>query len=154
MPHRTDLSYLTVKQLDRRQQPITCQRHDAEIGKNIREIAPLRCEQEHSHNKTTESKRFYNIPSAVGKDGQPCIHPRYYRGMICKPAEEMFFRAMHLHRFDCAKHLLRFPELTAEMRFQILIHLSTFAREKLKRDCIKSAQNHRRRNCDHRLHEK
>ena len=77
--HRADLSELTVKQLERREQPITRQRHHAEVRQDVGEIASFRCEQQHSQNETAESERFYKIASAVGENRQLRIHLRHHR---------------------------------------------------------------------------
>src|SRR4051794_28026151 len=62
---RADLSQLTVKQLNRRQQSVTCKRHDAQVWKNVGEIASFRREQQHSNNETAKSERFHKITRAV-----------------------------------------------------------------------------------------
>ena len=106
--HGADLSELTVKQLERRQQSITCQRHHAEVRKNVGEIAASHCEQQHSQHKTAESEWFDEIARAVGEDWNSSKHLGNHRGMTGKALEEMFFRAMDLYRFDPAEHLVRF----------------------------------------------
>ena len=117
MAHRADRSELAIKQLKRRQQPVPRERHHAKIGKDVGEIAPSRCEQQHSHNQTAESKRFDKIPGAVGEDRHAGTGPRKHRGMPGKPVEKMFFGAVHFHRLNPAEHLLRFPENAANRYF-------------------------------------
>src|SRR6478752_6990235 len=105
--HRADLSQLAIKQLNRRQQPVTCKRHHAEVRKNIGKIAPSRCEQQHGHNETSKSERFHKITCAV-ENGHAGTHLRDDCGMAGKPSEKMFFGTMDFHRFNAAEHLMGF----------------------------------------------
>ena len=110
MPHGADLSELTVKQLQRRQQPITSQGHDAQVRQDVGEIASLRREQQHSHNQTAESERFQDIARAVTENGESRVHPRDDLRMAGEAAEEMLFSTMNFHRFNSAEHLVRFAK--------------------------------------------
>src|SRR5882724_2181337 len=114
MTHGADLCQLRINQLDRRQQPITRKSHHAKVRKDIGEIAPPRCEQQHSHDETAESERFHKIASAVGENRQSRVHLRYYRRMLREPVEKMLFSAVDFHRFNPAEHLFRIATQATE----------------------------------------
>src|SRR2546423_14045040 len=69
--HRADLSELAIKQLERRQQPVPCKRHHSKIRKDVGEIPPSRCEQQHSHNETAESEWLYTRSKPLHKHRHP-----------------------------------------------------------------------------------